>query len=157
MSHPLIGVVVSRHRNGRDARRMYHARFEGPASYDKALRMAGAYQAIGGNKSVSIVAFGDGPDTLLWSNRRRRVLHEVFHGSTHSTSHFIRSRLIRGEPDPGRFYGPNRERLTTSLNAIINSRVGLFADRAATDRRDTDVKPPYKGRRFTDTDPRRLP
>ena len=91
----------------------------------------------------------------------RRILHQVFHGSTHSTSHFIRGRLIQTAPDPRRFYGPNGERLTSSLNSIINSRVGLFRDDAEVTPRDGDILPPLRydpeRPRRVDSDPRRLP
>lgn len=93
----------------------------------------------------------------------RRILHQVFHGSTHSTSHFIRSRLTRRTPAPfpGDHYGPNLERLSSSVHVVINGRAGLFRDVAEVTPRDGDVLPPFRydpeRPRRVDSDPRRLP
>lgn len=74
---------------------------------------------------------------------------------------YFRSRMIRRDPAPGYWFGPNRERLTSSLHNIINSRVGLFPDRDPVEARPGDVLPPYRydpaRPRRSDQDPRRLP
>lgn len=89
----------------------------------------------------------------------RRILNTVYHGSTHSPYHHIRSRLVPGPVQSG--YDDQGRRLTSSIHSIINWRAGLHQDRTPVAPRASDIKAPFpynaeRPRRHPQ-DPRRLP
>ena len=163
-SLPLVGVWVS-HAGGPMSCMVHFKAREGDLAHG--IELADTYVGIEGNTRAEVRRMEGGRDgaqevvAIRSPHRpgRRHVLARVFHGSTHSTFHFERQRMVPGPVYSS--YGPNRERLTSSIHMIVNGRGGLHRERQSVSPRPRDIQAPFpynpeRPRRHPE-DPRRLP
>lgn len=147
---PLVGVFVVR--DGAAACMSFTKAYDGDVAHF--TDVADLYAAIEGNTRAEVRRFagGGGPSRTVAirapRSKTRRMLASVYHGSTHSTYHHTRERLIAKTPAPfpGDHYGPRLERYSSSVHVVINGRAGLFRDAAPVKATPHDLTAPWPNR-----------